>query len=62
MKWIVYIVLMVAPLLASSQEWKTIFQPDNHGFPPTTQFAVNPYTNQLWFARGEFAAVIEPNG
>lgn len=54
--------LFLLPFFAAAQEWKTIHAADNHGFEPINQFAVNPYTNQLWFARGTAAAVIEPNG
>lgn len=62
MKLLTHFIVLFLPFTILTQEWQTIGIDYNHGFEPMNQFAVNPYTNQLWFASGTSAAVIEPSG
>jgi len=62
MKKLLFIFLVLSIQLSTAQEWKTVLADYCHGFFPSNQFAVNPYTNQFWFARGDAAAVIETDG
>ena len=62
MKLLTYFIVLFLPFTILTQEWQTIGINYNHGFEPMNQFAVNPYTNQLWFTSGTNAAVIEPSG
>ncbi|MDX1652364.1 MAG: hypothetical protein R3277_07730 [Brumimicrobium sp.] len=62
MKQLITILSLFFAGVSFGQDWQTISMSQGHGFPPINQFAVNPYTNQLWFAHPLIAAVIEPNG
>lgn len=62
MKQIITIISLLLTSLSFGQDWQTISMAQGHGFPPINQFAINPYTNQLWFAHPHIAAVIENEG
>lgn len=62
MKQLITIFTLVLTNLSFGQDWQTISMAQGHGFPPINQFAINPYTNQLWFAHPLIAAVIENDG
>lgn len=61
-KFLILFLLVLPQSVILSQEWRTLPADYCHGFFPSNQFAVKPYTNQLWFARGDAAAVIETDG
>lgn len=62
MKQIIIIFSLFLTNLSFGQDWQTISMAQGHGFPPINQFAINPYTNQLFFAHPLIAAVIENDG